>query len=135
LLVPAVLVLCVSRLPVLDGSVNDDWIDLPTVRLVQDTLPQAVQTPAVVLFKFRPGNSVHDEPVYNSDVAWPDDAPIVKAHDLGERNREVIEYYAARQPGRHVYRYDRGDGMLMPLGTAADLARQLGRTPATRPVK
>ena len=126
-LAPATVVLCAGRLPELNSAVRDEWIDLPTVRMAHDTLPQAVQRPAVVLFKFRPGNSPHDEPVYNDDVAWPDDASIVRAHDLGERQREVIEYYAARQPDRQLYRYDRGDGMLTRLGTAAELARQTAK--------
>jgi hypothetical protein len=29
---------------------------------------------------------------------WPDDAPIIRAHDLGERNAELFRYYAARKP-------------------------------------
>jgi hypothetical protein len=50
---------------------------------------------------------------------------------LGLRNREIIEYYARRQPGRNFYRLDRGDGVLTPLGTAGELAAKLGAVPAT----
>jgi hypothetical protein len=137
-LAPAVVGICVSRLPELDAGVADDWIILPTVRWAHDAMPQAVQAPAVVLFRYRPGGNYHDEPVYNDDVAWPDDAPIIRAHDLGPRTRQIIEYYGRLQPGRQFYRYDRGSGTLTPLGTAAELVRTLPSThpaPATQDVK
>ena len=63
-------------------------------------------------------NSWSDEPVYNTDVAWPDDATVIRAHDLGERNRELIGYYARVSPGRWVYLYDKSTGELTNLGQA-----------------
>ena len=53
--------------------------------------------PAVILFRYHPGMNFFEEPVYNTDVAWPDDAPIIRAHDLGwPRDRQIVEYYAGQ---------------------------------------
>jgi hypothetical protein len=79
--------------------------------------------PAVVLFRYKPGRDPHSEPIYNADAAWPDDAPVVRARDLGDRNIEIFRYYAARQPRRWFYLYDEADMSLHPLGAAEDLAR------------
>jgi hypothetical protein len=89
-------------------------------------------TPAVVLFRFDPKvASAHDDPVYNDSVAWPDDAEVVRARDLGpDQDRIIFRYYAQRQPNRVFYIYDpraRHDGrypLIGPLGTAAELAAQ-----------
>jgi hypothetical protein len=81
-------------------------------------------TPAVVLFRYVPGaSSLHEEPVYNLDTAWPDDARIIRAQDLGEQNHRIFEYYARHQPSRMFYRYDRSSGEFTRLGRAVDLAR------------
>ena len=60
--------------------------------------PNLPHTPAVVLFRYAPGkDNPHIEPVYNTDVAWPDDAPVIRAHDLGpRRNIEIFRYYPER---------------------------------------
>jgi len=80
--------------------------------------------PAVVLFRYETGgSSIHEEPVYNLDAGWPDDERVIRAHDLGPRNVEIFSYYAARQPERFFYRYDRTSRQLTPLGTAQALAR------------
>jgi hypothetical protein len=79
--------------------------------------------PAIVLFKFDSSWNVTFEPVYNWQVAWPDDARVVRAHDLGaQRDLELYQYYAQRQPARGVYRYDLKDRSLVFLGTARELA-------------
>jgi hypothetical protein len=86
-----------------------------------------ILTPAVVLFRYVPGRATpHEEPVYNVTTAWPDDAAIIRAHDLGERNGELFAYYAARQPDRNVYRFDRGTGELTFLGQARNLVPASG---------
>jgi hypothetical protein len=79
--------------------------------------------PAIVLFKYDPERSIHEEPVYNAGVAWPDDAEVIRAHDLGERNAELFAYYAKRGPGREVYRFDEKDQKLTDLGNVAELSR------------
>jgi len=79
---------------------------------------------AVVLFRFRAGVcAVDQEPVYNTETAWPDDARVVRAHDLGEReNTKLFRYYARHQPDRVFYSFDRGEARLYRLGTAEELA-------------
>jgi hypothetical protein len=86
----------------------DAFFRLPPSRLiaVQDQLSRA-QTPAIVLFRYDPADDAEQEPVYNSDVAWPDDATIIRAHDLGvSRDRELVSYYAHRGPVRSFYLFD-----------------------------
>ena len=97
---------------------------------INDKLSHLDHTPAVVLFRYRSGNDVHEEPVFDIDAPWPDDAPIVRAHDLGRRNAEIFRYYAQRQPNRMFYLYDLKSSQLEPLGRASDLA---ARYPATAP--
>jgi hypothetical protein len=83
----------------------------------------------VILFTYKTGVNIIEEPVYNTTVAWPDDAAVIRAHDLGDRNREILDYYARTQPERVFYRYDRASNTLSPpLGTAKSLA-------ATQPVQ
>jgi hypothetical protein len=126
-----VVVLCVRSLPEFktenesppNGRALDEAYDFPTVSLAEGPLRQEIKTPAVLLFRYHPGLSPHDEPVYNSDVAWPDDAPIVRAHDLGPRNAELFRYFGSRQPARRFYLFDRGDNTLYDLGTAEQALR------------
>jgi hypothetical protein len=76
-----------------------------------------------VLFRYpADGGNPHEEPVYNAKVARPDDARHVRAHDLGDRNVELYRYYAARQPDRVVWLYDRASDRLRPLGPVTELA-------------
>ena len=80
-----------------------------------------------MLFRFGPGANPLAEPVYNADVAWPDDARVIRAHDLGDAaNRKLMEYYASRQPERRVYCYDRTATAdpLTYLGTVREMARR-----------
>lgn len=131
-LVSAMLVLALAVLstPQLERvRMNDEWQMAGTAREVDDRLAAVAGRPAVVLFRFDPATSnTHVEPVYNSDVAWPDDARVIRAHDLGDAaNARLFAYYAAREPGRRVYRYDRAKSAtanpLRYLGTAGELAR------------
>jgi hypothetical protein len=106
----------------------DDWAFAPILRLIDERLSDLGRKPAVVLFRFDVENgNPHIEPVYNADVAWPDDAPVIRAHDLGPaRNRELFEYYARRQPQRAIYLFDLSSATIQEppvyLGTAAELA-------------
>ena len=86
-------------------------------------LPKHVQVPALVLFRFHPGDNTNEEPVYNVDVMNPDDAPIIRAHDLGvQRDQELFDYYAARQPERTVYLFDRAARKMVRLGNITELS-------------
>ena len=95
-----------------------------------DAALSAIDRPSVVLFRFEPGNSPHAEPVYNTSVAWPDDAFVIRAHDRGAENARLIAYYGERDPDRDLYLYLRGERRLVPLGRAGDLLARL--SPATR---
>ncbi|HSV16193.1 MAG TPA: hypothetical protein VLI90_18165, partial [Tepidisphaeraceae bacterium] len=76
-------------------------------------------------FRFHHGNNPHDEPVYNIDVAWPDDARIIRAHDFGlPKDEEIFRYYAQRDPQRVFYIFDRADDSLTELGTGQSLAQR-----------
>lgn len=104
---------------------GDETMTSSVMRFAKVDMPLAgnFKSPAIVLFAYRFGDSIVEEPVYNSDVAWPDDAPLIYAHDLGARNAELFRYYALRQPERRVYRFDRHSAEgIEDLGRVADLA-------------
>jgi hypothetical protein len=115
-------------------AIDDETFPSERMRTIHTQLPQLVRAPAVVLFQYRPGDNVIEEFVYNNRAAWPDDQPIVRAHDLGDaRNVEIVRYFAERQPDRTFYRYVRATGELTPLGPARGLLAELESTrpPAT----
>ena len=93
-------------------------MDATELRTIDTRLASEVQPPAVVLFRFPPNGPPAIEPVYNLTTPWPDDSPIIRAHDLGDRNIEIFNYYAKLQPDRRFYLYDRGTGSLTDLGLA-----------------
>jgi hypothetical protein len=115
-----------SALPEVTGSRTDDFEEPEQLRAIDLALGRLADAPSIVLFRFGPGANPLSEPVYNADVAWPDDAPVIRAHDLGDAaNRRLMAYYAGRQPERRVYRYDRAATVdpLTYLGTVRELAR------------
>ena len=116
-----VIALCLTALPQLNPARHDQAFDAPLLRDVDAKLGK-IDRPAIVLFKYDPDRSLHEEPVYNTAAAWPDHAPVIRAHDLGDANVKLFAYYAARSPARAVYRYDEKDGTLTLLGQAAELA-------------
>lgn len=132
LLTLIILAAAISSLAELNPEARDQYFQTPTLRFIQEVFPAQIKPPAVVLFRFDPATSnPQEEPVYNVDAAWPDDAPIIRAHDLGpERNIEIFRYYAEHQPRRMFYLFDRGlyDRGLAPLkrlGTAAELVQEM----------
>ena len=114
--------LAMGSLPEFNSQVRDAG-PAGLMEWVYNELPRKVQQPALVLFSYQSGvDSAHEEPVYNIDVVNIDDAPIIKAHDLGTaRNTEIIRYYAERQPNRRVYLCDRTTRTLTDLGPAGTL--------------
>ncbi len=112
--------------------VSDETFISPYLRIAnRDLMQYGVEPPAVVLFHYHPNGTLFgvpefiQEPVYNTDVAWPDDAAIIHAHDLGPvRNREIFAYYAKIQPDRTFWIFDAtaGEDTLRKLGTARELA-------------
>jgi hypothetical protein len=114
--------LAFASLPEFDRSFRDDVDEQPlqTINRALDALPNE---PALVLFRYTPQASYFYEPVYNTDVAWPDDARIVRAHDLGPaQNAKLFAYYASIQPQRTVYLYDRASNTLVRLGNVRDFS-------------
>ena len=105
------------------GPTTDDLFNTPVLGNVDAQLAGLGSPRAVVLFTYDPERNAHEEPVYNAAVAWPDDAAVVRAHDLGPAvNARLFAYYAARQPDRVAYRYDEATRHLTPLGPVTALA-------------
>jgi hypothetical protein len=117
-----------------DKMISDETFPSPILRYVNEYLPyrEDLQKPAVILFTYHPGGKFSEEPVYNTDVAWPDDAPIIRAHDLGARNQEIFNYYARVKPDVTFYQFDsmkveKKQDPLVKLGSASSIAQRLGR--------
>ena len=128
LLVASIVALAVSALPEFDRTERDDLSagDLGTINEMLKELPQR---PAIVLFRYGAGGNPDREPVYNFETLRIDDAEVIRAHDLpGEKNRRLLDYYASRQPQRHVYRIVRdpaeGTPGLTYLGPVADVRQR-----------
>ncbi len=126
-------------LPELNPGRLDDGFPAPQVQ-IGFKLDEMIPNRAVVLIRYDRSHpeldSPHEELVYNFNVAWPDDARVIRAQDLGrERNRELIHYYATRQPDRDIYVYIRATKELSRLGNVADIERGITSPawPATRP--
>jgi hypothetical protein len=121
--------------PLRGGNTSEDWDIAPLARVFNARLHDLERKPAIVLFRYNHANANYNlEPVYNDAVAWPDDADVIRAHDLGDRNVELFEYYARRSPDRAVYLYDRSKDLpdLQPLtylGTARELVAAKTRAP------
>ncbi len=114
-------------MPQLNRLMRDDPYSFPSITFDR-RLPTLVKTPAIVLYHFNEEDNAHGEPVYNIDVLWPDDAPIIRAQDRdAATNLALFRYYAQRQPDRTVYWADRtalskGDYRPKELGRVSDLA-------------
>lgn len=133
-----IVIFALRAMPRAGRAPKDDPYDFPALIFDHRRLPSLVQTPALVLYRFDPNevvryqgsvtDPVHEEPVYNVGVAWPDDAAIVRAHERSaEQNAALFRYYADRQPARRVYLVDRlraGEAGYRPqfLGTVTELA-------------
>lgn len=103
--------------------------DKPTGSAVMSAFNQAaatqIQKPALVFFRYHPeiAGLWKGEQTYNAEAAWFDDEQIIRAHDLGSRDIELIRYYADRQPGRTVYLFDQSTMELRELGNVSELAK------------
>jgi len=118
--------LSMYALPEFDRIVHDD-VGAGDLGALNKLLAGLEHRPAIVLFRYTDGVSVHREPVYNTDTRSIDDADVIRAHDLpGEANRKLLEYYAAHQPQRRLYRIIRsanGPPQLHDLGQVGQAAR------------
>ena len=104
---------------------------MPLMALTHRELSSVVNAPAVVLFRYTAADNPVEEPAYNDDVVWPDQATVIRANDLGPRNIEIARYYAARQPWRKFYLLDRQENvgrqhlLIHFLGDAGQFAHSL----------
>jgi hypothetical protein len=119
----AVAALAIASLPEVRRQ-PDRFMSAPYLADINQKLADLQHTPAVVLFRYESGRTdLHEEPVYNLDAARIDDAPVIRAQDLGDaENPRIFAYYANLAAPRYVYRYSRTTGELTPLGWAKDLA-------------
>ena len=115
--------IAISALPEARRGVRDQFF-APTMLAQIDQWEANYQGDrALVLFRYSRQRPIDQEPVYNTTVAWPDDARIIRAQDLGEHNQKLFEYYAKIQPDRDVFRFDEGSRIYTRLGTVAELAK------------
>ena len=122
--------LAITSLPECNRLIRDEWwVHFAVTDFDHNRLPHLVEKPALVLYNFAPGDNPYDEPVYNTETAWPDDADIIRAHDLSdEMNARLYSYYAKHQPARRIYHVDRqallSDPNYIPrfIGTAKELS-------------
>jgi hypothetical protein len=122
LLTFGILIICITDLPELHHGRWDGFFSLPELEQMDDAVNSIKSGRAVVLFRYAQGHSTENEPVHNETVLWPDDARVIRAQDLGDRDIELFRYYAKIQPDRVAYLYDRGPMKLTRLGTMAELA-------------
>lgn len=90
------------------------------VTFAREEVPEMLTGKAIVLSRYARGANIHNETVYNSDVAFPDDARIIWAHELGPRTVELLRYYEKRDPERFVYVMVRPWLELYPMGTVPE---------------
>ena len=133
---PAVLVflalLPLAGWPGINPALDETVFAPQQLHRIDRALAELPRLPAVVLFRFAPPAPFHEEAVYNLEQIRPDECRIIRAQDLGERNREIFRYYGRTQPERYFYRYDRATDSLVPLGYARDLAREKTRPEEAR---
>ncbi len=116
----AVFALSGYRLALNDQGVYED----PANRVMRRNYGEiaGLPGPALVLCRYDTAEHSLEEPVYNWNVDWPDDAPVVRAHDLGPRNIELFRHYRDIGQNRGVYLYDRESDKILKLGTITELA-------------
>jgi hypothetical protein len=115
----SIVALVLTQLPQFNPYMTDDMFRTTDLKAVAQMLDAIDRKPAVVLFHYQPGkDNPHIEPVYNTDVAWPDDALVIRAHDLGARNVEIFRYY----PDRAFYMCNPRFSAPRYLGTGRELA-------------
>jgi len=118
-----VALMAISALPETGRDVRDQLFDPTLMRQIDEWERNYKGKEALVLFHYSPSRNLDEEPVFNATVAWPDDARIIRANDLGAENRKLFEYYAKSQPEREVFRFDEESRRYERLGTVAELAK------------
>jgi hypothetical protein len=112
-------------------SLGGEGLHAPVLEALQRYESQPHAWREVLLFNLNDEVNAHVDPVFNIGTAWPDDAPIVHARDLGPaRDRELLEYYAEHQPDRRIVTLDMRTGETIEWGSAIEA---LKRWPAAQP--
>jgi hypothetical protein len=116
----SIFLLAILSLPELSGK---DKSSSSGVMQKFNQLSATIHRPAVVFFRYPTGDPMawRHEQTYNIEAASIDDEPIVRAQDLGERNLELVRYYAKKQLERTFYSFDQQTMTLKELGTATQL--------------
>lgn len=115
----------IGALPEFNPQQHDGY-RTPELTPIEHTLAALPATQrAVVLFRFGPGCEPGEDPVYNTDTAWPEDSRILRCHDLGDpRAADLFRYLSGHGQGDRVaYRYERATGALVRLGVVSELAK------------
>jgi hypothetical protein len=135
-----ILALALTWMPMFNRMIHDPYFEAPELAAINANLAREVRGPAVVMFHFDSNaptgglgitNNPSEEPVFNSQVIWPDDAEVIRARDLNadisvagtpaDQNAPLYAYYAHLSPERIFYLYDRTDGKVTRLGTALEI--------------
>ena len=114
--------MAITALPEANLRVRDRLFEARLMRQV-DEWEQNYRGRALVLFHYSRRRNIHEEPVYNTSAAWPDDERIIRANDLGPENRKLFEYYARIEPQREVFLFDEASNSYTRLGTVGELAK------------
>ncbi len=127
--------IAIMAMPQIKRDVKDQFVDCyieEPMRRFEQSIPEPR---SIILVRWGPQSVASWELVYNIHDSWPDDARVIRAHDLGaERNIELYRYYAKIQPDRAVYLHDRATETYTRLGTVVDLANTPPESaPSTRP--
>jgi hypothetical protein len=120
-----VVALVAMKLPEFNPSISDQMTPTPILHDTNMAIASLTHRPALVFITYHPedADSWSQEPVYNTDVAWPDDAAVIRAHDLGVvENVKLVDYYARISPSRWIYVYDKSTRQLRSFGPASAVA-------------
>jgi 4-amino-4-deoxy-L-arabinose transferase-like glycosyltransferase len=112
--------LAVSALPEARPRHKDQFFEPRLLRHIDNWERKYTGNRAIVLHRFSERRNLNEEPVYNTATAWPDDAWIIRAHDLGD-NTKLFDYYGRIQPDRDVFLFNQADRSMTRLGTVGDL--------------
>jgi hypothetical protein len=126
----AIVVLAAMALPEF-GAGKDRTNSSPPMQAL-DRWASKQQLPALVFIRSDPddANAWRHEQVYNVEAAEIDGQHVVRAQDMGARDIELVRYYAAKQPGREVFRFENGMKQPQALGNVREVAERpelLGR--------
>jgi hypothetical protein len=109
-----------TMLPQIHPAGISEQYGAPTLSAVESTLA-TIRGRAVVFFTYRTGDNVHEEPVFNIELADIDSQRIIRAHDLGSlENIKLYNYYRTGQPDRRFFRFDRKSRQLTPIDPPAE---------------